>query len=647
MKKLPLKTKDLTEENIEKLIKLFPNLITEKENEGGELIKTINIERLKELIGDFANKEDEIYSLDWVGKRASRRKIAEPVTKTLRPVKEDSVDFENTENIYIEGDNFEVLKLLKESYMNKVKMIYIDPPYNTGKDFVYRDNFKMSKEDYDEESGAVDDKGNKLFKNTATNGRFHSDWISMMYERLTIARDLLKDDGVVFISIDDKEVNNLKKICDEIFGESNFIDNFIIRSNPRGNQAKKYTASEHEYILAYSKDKNSIFPLGFTKGKEEYGKKDEEGKLYREIGLRKRGAGARREDAPNQFFPIYYNPRTEEISTKKKKEFTEIYPNLSDGTDGRWRWSIKSVGEKKDSLIVREVNRNGGKEYDVFEKDYYDGNKISKIKSIFYEKEVNYENGTEEMKELFESIKVFDYPKPFYLIKKLTESLSASPNDIILDFFSGSATTAHAVMQLNAEDKENRKFIMVQLPEETAKDSEAYKTGYKNICEIGKERIRRAAKKIQEDNKNKNLSNVDFGFKVFKLDESNMKDVYYNPKAIDQRTLGNFKDNIKEDRTPEDLLYQVLLDMAIPISAKVREGKIKNKKVFIVETESCEPWLVACFDENVDLEVIKGIAEIKPLKVVFRDSSFKNDSAKVNCEEYLKNKSPNTILGVI
>ena len=634
VKKLPLKTADLTEENISKISQLFPNLIVEVEKEG-KLIKTIDVEKLKELVGDIATDEDEIYSLGWVGKRASRIKIAESITKTLRPIKEDSVDFDKTENLYIEGDNFEVLKLLKESYLNKVKMIYIDPPYNTGKDFVYRDNFKMSKEDYDEESGAVDEEGNKLFRNTTTNGRFHSDWLSMMYERLTIARDLLKDDGVVFISIDDNEVTNLRKICDEVFGEGNFVAQLPRITTIKGKNDEKRIAKSHDYVLVYSSinafSKNKDF-----RSRDRYKLEDNRGKYYVEATL----------DAvslPYQKsldFDIFLNGE-------------KINPITYNGKKISWRWSkdLVKFGIKND-LIVNKKGRLYTKTYLEYEIIKTSGSYqlVKKEVGGTYRSQLllDYKFSNNEASRALKELKIpFDYSKPVKLISQLMKMIPAEKGDIILDFFSGSATTAHAVMQLNVEDGEDRKFIMVQLPEETDKESGAFKDGYKNICEIGKERIRRAAKKIKEDNKEKDLSKVDFGFKVFRIDSSNMKDVYYNPNAINQTTLGNFKDNIKDDRTPEDLLYQVLIDMAIPISAKVKENKIKGKNVFVVETESGEPWLVACFDNNVDLELVKEIADIKPLKAVFRDSSFKNDSAKVNCEEYLKNKSPNTILGVI
>lgn len=642
MKKLALKTTNLAEENIQKLSSLFPNLITEKENEQGELIKTIDVEKLKELVGDYADENSEVYSLGWVGKSASRRKIAESINKTLRPAVDESVDFEKTKNVFIEGDNFDVLKLLRESYLNSIKMIYIDPPYNTGKDFVYKDNFTKSREEYDVESKAVDEEGNKLFKNTTTNGRFHSDWLSMMFERLTLARDLLKDDGVIFISIDDNEVANLRKICDEIFGEGNFVAQLVWENKEGGGSSdSQYFRIKHEYILSYAKSKESCKINGEnTLEDSSYNYEDEyvnERGRYKLIKLNS--------------FSIQYSPSLDyEIRLPNGKT---IKPHEK-GKRGCWRWNQKKFDwGVKNKFIVFKENESG--EMWVYTKQYFKVDNENKpiVRAVPHRgviSKFSSTQATKQMEKLMER-KVFDYSKPYDLIQFLVNLGNHSDNDIILDFFAGSGTTAHAVMQLNAEDGGNRRFVMVQLPEETDKDSEAYKAGYKTIAEISKERIRRAGKKIQEDNKKskepKDLSHVDFGFKVFKVDSSNMKDVYYNPSAIDQRTLSNFKDNIKEDRTPEDLLYQVLLDMAIPLDAKVNIEKIKGKKVFVVKNPADEAWLVACFEEGVDLDLIKEIAELKPLKAVFRDSSFKSDKDKVNTEEYLKNKSPNTQLGVI
>lgn len=647
MKKLDLQTPDLTEVNITKIAQLFPQVVTEAEDEDGKLIKKVDFDLLRqELSKDIVEDTTERYRLDRPGKKRSILKANTPITKTLRPVKEDSVNWDTTENLYLEWDNFEILKILQESYLGKIKMIYLDPPYNTGKDFVYKDDFKVSKDEYEAEIWTKDEEWWRLFKNTDTNGRYHSDWLSMMYSRLTIARDLLTDDWVIFMSIDDNEVTNLKKICDEVFGEENFIEIFIVRSNPRWNQAKKYTASEHEYIITYSKDIAKISLLWFDKEEGDFNKKDEDWRLYRELGLRKRWAGARRQDAPNQFYPIYYNEKTKDISTVESIWYIDILPKLSDGSDWRWRWAKKTVEENKKSLIIRHVKRDWSLFYDVFEKDYFDSDKLTKIKSIFYEKEFNQENATEELKILFKDNKPFDYPKPVYTIKYILNSIDFQKDDIILDFFSWSATTAHAVMQLNAEDGWNRKFIMAQLPEETDPESEAYKAGYKYITDIGKERIRRAGKKILEENKDtlaKRETPLDIWFRVYKTDSSNMKDVYYHPSQISQDKLGLFVSNVKDDRTPEDLLTQVMLDLGLTLDLSIEEKKIKGNKVFFVAGNS----LVACFDQKIDFAIVDEIAESQPLKVVFRDASFADDKDRINVETRMKRLSPETIVSVI
>jgi len=628
MEKLNMKTKDLAADNIAKLSALFPEIITEVEK-GGKIIKSINADKLKELIGDYAENSSEVYELTWVGKQKSRQKIVLPIYKTLRPVVKDSVDFENTENLYIEGDNFEVLKLLQESYLNKIKMIYMDPPYNTGKDFVYKDNFSMSKEEYDDETGAIDEEGNKLFINTTTNGRFHSDWLSMMFERLVIAKDLLRDDGVIFISIDDNEVANLRKICDEVFGEGNFVGKLIWRKKAGGGQADDFFVKEHEYIVVYQKSSDFIWnDEEILDDINKYNKEDKDGK-FNLVKLAKWGNTARRADRPSMYFPL--------IDPEGKENF----PVAPDGNEGRWRVGKQTMDDLINKNLVHWEKRKN--EYVPYEKIYYEKNKIktNKFRSILYNI-AQTGDGSNVLTNLFGKKDLFENPKPVELLTSFIKE-NLETEDIILDFFSGSATTAHAVMQLNAEDEGNRKFIMVQLPEPTAEDTEAFKAGYKNISEIGKERIRRAAKKIKEDNKDKDLSNVDFGFRVFKIDSSNMKDVFYNPNEISQRTLTNFKDNIKEDRTDEDLLYQVLLELAIPISAKITEEKANNKTIYRVN----DNFLIACFDDDVDLETIKKIAQLNPLRIVFKDSSFIDDAAKVNCDEYLKNKLPNTIVKVI
>ncbi|ABR54065.1 Site-specific DNA-methyltransferase (adenine-specific) [Methanococcus vannielii SB] len=629
IEKLPLKTENLVTENVLKLGEIFPEILTEIEKDG-KSIKTINLEKLKELVGDYADKNSEIYELTWAGKQNARRVATESTTNTLRPVIEDSVDFENTENLYIEGDNLEVLKILRKSYSNSIKCIYIDPPYNTGKDFVYKDNFSMSKEDYEAEAGAIDEEGNRLIKNTGTDGRFHSNWLNMMYPRLQLAYKLLKKDGVIFISIDDNEVDNLKKVCNEIFGENNFIAQLVWENKEGGGSSdSKFFRIKHEYILVYTKS----IELAELKGEF---KKEDSSYAYSDEFVEERG---RYKLIKLNSFSIQYSKSLDyEIEMPNGEKVTPS----ENGKRGCWRWSkTKFEWGIKNNFIEFKENTDG--KLWVYTKQYFkldhNGNPITRsVPHRGVIAKYSSTQATKQMEKIFGK-KMFDYSKPYDLIQFLG-LLATDKDDTILDFFSGSATTAHAVMQLNAEDNGSRKFIMVQLPEEVEEGTEAFKAGYKNICEIGKERIRRAAKKIQEENSDKDLSNVDFGFRVFKLDESNMKDTYYSPEKITQTTLINFKDTIKEDRTEEDLIYQVLLNMGIPISAKIEINTIQNKKVFVINSG----WLVGCFDQNIDLNLIRELAEIKSEisglkpKFVFRESSFKNDSEMINTMEYLKTK---------
>lgn len=658
MEKLTQETVNFTEKNIDRIAALFPSAITETKDADGKLKRAVNFDQLKQLLSDEVVDGDECYEFTWVGKKQSIIEGNRPIRKTLRPSKEESKNWETTENLYIEGDNLDVLKLLQNSYLNKVKMIYIDPPYNTGNDFVYRDNFKVSKEDYEDELGLFDEEENRLFKNTETNGRYHSDWCSMMYPRLQLARNLLTDDGVIFISIDDNEVHNLRKICDEVFGEENFVGQIVLKSNPRGSQSESKLAGLHEYLIVYSKNtfENAIIGHQLSDEMRSEYKYNEGGEDFRLLGLRQRGGFWRRSERPNLFFPIFINPTSGEISLDKNDEFSEVVLPIqpSTGEDGTWRWSKEKIKTSGDELIAKSVKRNGEDIWDIFQKDFLDKDqeKRTKAKSIWDEKEINYQNGTIEIKTLLSS-GAFDYPKPTYLLKRILEMIRLDSESIILDFFSGSATTAHAVMQLNAEDGGNRKFIMVQLPEETDPKSEAYKAGYKNICEIGKERIRRAGKKIEEELKAKSKEGelfkheerkpLDTGFRVLKVDSTNMKDVYYSPSQYNQQMLLELESNIKDDRTDIDLLYGVLLDWGVPLSLPHITEKIGGKDVhFVNDTD-----LVACFEEQVPEEVIREIARRKPLRVVFRDSSFRNSPDKINVTEIFKTLSPETTIKVI
>ena len=633
MDKMKFETPDMTAENIEKIAELFPNCVTEMRDESGKIKRGINFEMLKQMLSPDVVDGDECYEFTWVGKKASVVEANKPIRKTLRPCPEESKDWDITENLYIEGDNLEVLKLLQESYLGKVKMIYIDPPYNTGNDFIYADDFMRSQEKENEQMGMYDEDENRLFKNVDSYGRFHSNWCSMIYSRLMLARNLLAADGVIFISIDDNEQASLKKICDDVFGESNFIDFIKLFSNPRGRQSTNFFASAGEYLAVYSKHKSNVEIIGEPLSPEQistYNKRDERGR-FRDLGLRKRGSDSRREDSPTLWFPIYYNPATEDISLTKQEGYLEITPKLEDGTDGRWRWSPSKIKAEKELLYCRKVSRNGSYEYDIFQKDYFDENDRVKHKDFWIEKEINYDRSSDEIRELF-SDKLFDFAKPLYLIRKIINTVvKRDDNAIILDFFSGSATTAHAVMQLNAEDNGHRKFIMVQLPETCDEQSEAYKAGYKTICEIGKERIRRAGEKIKAEN-GLAAQNLDIGFRVLKLDDSNMKDVYYAADEYMQSNLLDMVSNIKDNRNDLDLLFGCLIDWGLPLSLPYTSEKIEGCTVHTYNDGD----LIACFDNNIPESVIREIAKRKPLRAVFRDSGFADSPSKINVFEIFK-----------
>lgn len=644
MDKLKMTSMDKVQENIQRIRELFPNAVTEVLRDGEPML-AVDFDILKqEMSNVLIDDKEQRYQFTWPDKNKSILLANTSISATLRPCKEESVDFDNTQNLYIEGDNLEVLKLLQETYLGKIKMIYIDPPYNTGNDFVYNDDFTQDNEEYLDNSGQYDEQGNRLVQNTESNGRFHTDWLNMIYPRLRLAKDLLSDDGVIFISIDDNEYVNIQKVCEEIFGLSNYVSTIKILSNPRGRQSTNYFANAGEYVIVFAKNKDLLNILGDLPSDEQiasYNKKDEHG-LFRDLGLRKRGSDSRREDSPTLYFPIYFNPETNDISLEGGNGYLSITPKLEDGSDGRWRWSPAKIKADKQLLYCRKVSRNGKLEYDVFQKDYLSNDNRVKHKDFWIEKEINYDRSSEEIRDIFTN-KIFDFSKPLYLIKKIINCIvKFNENNIILDFFSGSATTAHAVMQLNAEDNGNRKFIMIQLPEPCDEKSEAYKAGYKNICEIGKERIRRAGKKIK-DEKGLLAQKLDIGFRVLKLDSSNMKDVYYRPQDYNQSLLDMLEDNIKDDRTPLDLLFQVMLDLGKSLSAKIEEKEIARKHVFIVDGND----LIACFDKDITDEVVKTIAQMHPLYAVFRDSSMANDSVGTNFEQIFATYSPNTTRKVL
>ena len=693
------------QENIEKIARLFPNCVTEtitghREDGSAILAHKVDFEKLQQELSDsIISDKEERYQFTWPDKMKAILAANAPINAALRPCREESVDFDTTKNLYIEGDNLDVLKCLKETYLHKVKMIYIDPPYNTGNDFVYEDDFAQSAQDYLANSGQFDEQGNRLTANTESNGRFHTDWLNMIYPRLKVARDLLTEDGVIFISIDDNEVENLRKVCDEVFGESTFVANIIVRSNSRG-QTYNDISKTHEYLLIYAKNSStSLYELEKDMDSSDLNMVDSIGPFnIRE--LRNRNPKFGRHNRPGLFYPIYVDPMLKDkdgfcsVSLTKDSRFSvEIYPYNSIGVESCWRWgktkfnSNNNANTLLSNVIAKEKKDGGFNIYEKYRKTTY------KPKSIWDDNAVLTETGTTIFKGLGFNGE-FDFPKPPELVKRCI-ALSTVESDICLDFFSGSATTAHAVMQLNAEDGGKRKFIMVQLPEKTEEKSEAYKAGYKNICEIGKERIRRVGKVIKEDIQHQidslgdqlgrmlsakpsataslfskseqaemrakalkeygqpvkdkldslyyKLLKLDTGFRVLKLDSSNMEDIYYSPKETKQANLFNLVDNVKPGRSAEDLLFQVMLDLGATLDSKIETTEIDGKTVYNV----AEGYLVACFDTDVTDSVVTAIAKMQPQYAVLRDTSMKDDSTSTNFEQIFKTYAPSTVTKIL
>ncbi|WP_347456099.1 site-specific DNA-methyltransferase [Acinetobacter thermotolerans] len=616
MDKLKMHSPNLVDANIEKIAVLFPNCVTEAQGENGELKKAIDFDLLKqELSQVLVEGEQERYRLDWVGKKEAILTANAPIAKTLRPCREESVNFDKTENLFIEGDNLEALKLLQENYLGKVKIIYIDPPYNTGNDFIYEDDFAESTNVFFEKSNQIDEEGNRLIANTESNGRFHSDWLSMMYSRLKLARNLLAEDGFIFINIDDTEQSNLRKLCDEIYGQANFIANIAWQHSMQSKNDEKFFSRNYNHLIVYRKAfSNTIFRLPRTEqDNKNYSNPDNDPKgLWRAGDFR----------SPNLRNTLKFKIQT---------------PNggFIEPPENGWRWSEESIKQKIRSGEI------------IFSQDQT--KIIRKIYLIDQEGRVpeNLWSGDDagttrqansELKEIFGGEVVFDTPKPTKLIQRIMKLLKDEKDYIILDFFAGSSTTADAVMQLNAEDGGNRKFIMVQLPEQTDEKSEAYKAGYANIAEISKERIRRAGKKILDDNAGKeSIENLDIGFRVLKIDSSNMKDVYYTPDALKQSDLLDLASNIKEERTSEDLLFQVMLDWGLELSLPIERKTIAGKEVFYVAGNS----LVACFDD-LTFDIVDEVAKDYPLRFVSAEKAIHLDHDKTNIKERFKQLSPDT-----
>ena len=623
MDKLKMHTPNKADENFRKLAELFPNAVTETIDENGVVVRAIDKDVLmQEINTHVVDGREERYQFTWPDKKKSVLLANAPIAKTLRPCREESMGRDGTpgdfdsENLYIEGDNLEVLKLLQETYLGKVKMIYIDPPYNTGNDFVYEDDFAQSTEEYLANSGQFDEEGNRLVKNLDSNGRFHTDWLNMIYPRLKLAKDLLADDGVIFISIDDNEAENLRRACDEIFGTSNYIALISWKRKKEISNDSKNVAIQGEYILCYGKSETKLRlePLS-----EEYVKKS-----YND---------------PTAEFPKgKWRPVPLTVSKGLSGGGYLYTVKTPTGIEHTRLWAYPQRSYEKlvaDGLVYFGKDKKG-----IPQRVMYLSESQGQPVSNYWDNVATNKEGKKEILELFET-NIFDTPKPTGLVAKML-NIIAEENAIILDFFSGSATTAHAVMKLNAEDGGNRKFIMVQLPEETDEKSEAYKAGYKNICEIGKERIRRAGAKIKEENP-LGTQGLDVGFRVLKCDTANMKDVYYNPDAYEANLFESLTDNIKEDRTPEDLLFQVMLDLGVLLSSSIEETEIAGKKVFNV----ADGFLIACFDANVTEETITAIAKQQPYYFVMRDSSMASDSVAVNFEQIFATYSPDTVRKIL
>ncbi len=653
--KLKMHTPNKADENYAKLAALFPNAVTEIKDEHGDIVRAIDKDVLmQEISATVVEGTEERYQFTWPDKKKSVLLANAPINKTLRPCKEESVDFDTTENLYIEGDNLEVLKLLQETYLEKIDVIYIDPPYNTGMSLIYHNDFFEDTLEYvREKSNQYDEYGNRLFYNTESNGRFHTDWLNMIYPRLKIAKDLLKEDGILVLTIDDYEVNTVTTVLNEIFGESNHLATVVIKNNPSGRSTVKGFSINHEYALFYSK--SDLATLGRMKHtdaqKARYKEKDANG-FFEWENFRKNGTDSDRKDRPKQYYPLVLNKTTNKLRVpniawndeKRAYDFLDtladneiiLYPNNPAGIEKVWKYGIERTKTIIDEILVKDTDKG----YEIYRKKYI--NDEGSLPHTWWDKPEYSarDNGTRELTNIFGPNKVFDFPKAPEAVRDALITANLKDGGLVLDFFSGSATTAHAVMKLNAEDGCKRNFIMVQLPEPTDEKSEANKVGYTTICEVGKERIRRAAKKIAEENPE---AKFDGGFRVLKCDSSNMKDVYYNPSEFEPSFLDTMEDNIKDDRMPEDLLFQVMLDLGVLLSSKIEEITIAGKKVFNV----ADNFLIACFDKDANDEVIKEIAKRKPYYFVMRDSSMANDSVATNFEQIFATFSPETVRKVL
>jgi adenine-specific DNA-methyltransferase len=640
MDKMKMHSPDLTQDNIAKIGAAFPDCVTEAAGADGTVRLAVDFDQLRQALSDhIVEGPQERYRLDWPGKREALLTANAPIAKTLRPARDESVDFDTTQNLFIEGDNLDALKLLQESYLGKVKMIYIDPPYNTGNDFIYADDFSETTAEFLARSNQTDEEGGRLVANSESNGRFHSDWLSMMYARLKLCRNLLSDNGVIFISIDDNEISNMRKACDDIFGESNFIGIFVIKSTPN---ARDYghVGKMHEYCIFYGKNSEETDTFHLPDEGRHFSFEDKNGS-FNIHPLYNSNIAFHKFNRPNLYYPFFVNPAKRddgfyEISLDKKKEWIEVFPPLSikDSVQFVWRWGKALSSENLNSEIIGHRTESGN--FRIVQKMRH-SSKI--IRSMLLEKEYSSRRGTAEVESIFNK-KLFSFPKPMQLMSDFSR-IATECSDIVLDIFCGSATTAHAVIAQNAADGGNRKFIMVQLPEETSEKSEAYKAGYKTIAEISKERIRRAGAKIVKEAGDTLLDNgwnKDVGFRVLKVDSSNMNDVFYRPDAVTQANLLDQVDSVKQGRSGEDLLFQLLIDWGLELTLPITRETLHDKTVYAVDGNA----LIACFDAGVTDDLVKTIAARAPLRAVFRDTSFPTDAARINAGQLFRQLSPTT-----
>ncbi len=636
--KLDMKTKEIVQENIQVIAELFPSTVTEMQNDQGAVEIAIDFERLKQLLSPYAlTDRKERYQLDWPGKTESLIAANRPIHKTLRPVLEESVAFDSAENLFIEGDNLDALKLLQESYLGQFKLIYADPPYNTGNDILYKNNFHMSEKEYYLSSGQIDDEENRYVTNYSSNGLFHSNWLNMIYPRLRLTRNLLREDGFLCLAIDHNELANLISITDEIYGEQNRVGIISVVHKPEGRNQAKFFGPSNEFMLVYAKNieqanlRKVVLDAELAK---EYQFSDEKGLYKRKNFIRlSDGKYSLRENKPTFFYPIYVNRADLTISMSADEGFEPVYPITQSGQERTWKTTPDTFWQRYLQNDIEAVIEEG--KIIIYEKLRED----QVIKTHWIDKRYHgYHYGTKVLDQLL-GAKTFDFPKSLYLIKDILK-LMTEGDDLVLDLFAGSSTTAHAVMQLNAEDGGNRRFVMVQLPEETDEKSEAYKAGYQHIAEISKERIRRAGQQIVESENIHEDWNRDIGFRVFKVDSSNMKEVYYAPEALVQEDLLELVDNVKADRTPEDLLFQVMLDWGLALSLPVITEIVEGKKVFFVDGDA----LIACFDAGITESLVQTLAAKEPLRLLFRDNHYLDDDTKINAEQLVKQIAPNTEL---